>query len=236
MAAGTVSDGDLRGLLDGAPDGRPLAMLYLLDDPEAPTMRIVAFLLRYRQGGFMAILPQVEAVSAVLSVLEAEGAAAPPVYTLTTVPCETPRRRAVGEVDVYLVDFPWDCLAYFRRAATGRSPLTTVPLLSGETVVRPILAQAHAEAWIGTVGDDPDLQDAGLAEYWTAHSEQGDAEAGAANTSTPDRAPGPAKHGPEGPRARAPWKTPRLAPLLGLAGAGRGHWQRCTSDCCRLLA
>ena len=42
---------------------------------KAPTTRVVAFLLRYRQGGFMAILPQVEAVAAILSVLEAEGAA-----------------------------------------------------------------------------------------------------------------------------------------------------------------
>ena len=152
MAAGTVTEGDSRS-------PRQMALLRGVRWHALPARRLRVSNLS--SGGFSPSLPAGGFYG--YTAFEAEGTAAPPVYT---VPCKTPRRRAVGEVDVYLVDF----LGYFRRAATGRSPLTSVPLLAGETVVRPILA----------VGDDPGLQDAGLAEYWTAQSEQGEADAGAA--------------------------------------------------------
>ena len=106
MAASTVTEEDLRVLLDGAPPGRPLVMLYMLDDPEQPTSRVVAFILRYRPGGFMAMLPLTDVVTGILASFETDGSAAPPYFTETGVQCETPRRRMVGEVPVYLVDVP----------------------------------------------------------------------------------------------------------------------------------
>ena len=78
------------------------------------------------------------------------------MFTERLVPCETLRRRAVGDLPVLLVDVPFVHLGYFRKASPGRLNLENIPLLDGATVVRPILegAMAAADAWIASAADD----------------------------------------------------------------------------------
>ncbi|CAE7624475.1 unnamed protein product, partial [Symbiodinium sp. KB8] len=107
MASGTLRQGDVIQLLTNLLDGRPLPLIYLLDDEVNATMRITAFLLKYRAGGFMVVVPDDPAVRALVGGLAEEGVENPFGFSEADIACETPRRRAVGAVSVLLVDVPW---------------------------------------------------------------------------------------------------------------------------------
>ena len=98
---------EVEALVASAPPGRPLPMIYLVDNAEDPAVRITAFLLRLGKGGLMLALPGTDRVASVLAGLCDTDPEAPLLYTPTQVGCETPRRRPVGEITLYFVDVPW---------------------------------------------------------------------------------------------------------------------------------
>ncbi|CAE7764587.1 Scn10a [Symbiodinium sp. CCMP2592] len=165
-------------LLTGAPPGRPLPLVYLIDDDTSPTVRVTAFLLRRRAGGFMVALPNLEQVSELLANLSLSTPDAQLYSTEAAIACETPRRRPVGDVTLLLADIPWAWLGLFRRGTAMRSsPLQLLSIMSGSTVVRPVLESAleAAEVWIASAMEEPDLQES-MGEYATA-AEHGEPEA-----------------------------------------------------------
>ena len=180
MANSTLTPSDVAGLIDGAQDGRPLAMTYFLDSNIEPTKMICAFLLKHRPGGFMTAMPNTPVVEALLQALTGEEVEQPLLYTAADIPCETSRRRAVGNVTAFLVDSPWSLLEYFRKAAFGRgSRLELIVIQAGTTAVRPISSEAGvvADSWVLSAMDDPSQSDAGLGEYVTGVSQgEGGAE------------------------------------------------------------
>ncbi|CAE7804751.1 unnamed protein product [Symbiodinium microadriaticum] len=148
--------------------GRPLPVVYLTDSTANPTVRITAFLLKVRAGGVMVALPGDDLVSELLGNLNDVHPDTPLYFTAVQVACETPRRRAVGELSLNFVDVPWSWLPFLCSGAALRgSQVDLITIKSGETVVRPIFdaAQAAAELWITTALEDPDLQESGLGEY-----------------------------------------------------------------------
>ncbi|CAE7938982.1 unnamed protein product, partial [Symbiodinium necroappetens] len=156
----------------------PLPLVYLLDDDVNPSMRVTAFLLKHRAGGFMVALPNTHAVSGIVTGLSEDGADQPSGFTEAEVACETPRRRPVGSVSVLLVDVPWSGLDLFRRGSSLRSSsLQLISILSGGAVVRPILAAAlaAADAWINQAMAEPELQES-MGEYATAAEEAAEDE------------------------------------------------------------
>ena len=80
MANSTLTASDVAGLIDGAQDGRPLAMTYFLDSSTEPTKMICAFLLKHRPGGFMTAMPNTPVVEALLQALRGRGGATSTVY------------------------------------------------------------------------------------------------------------------------------------------------------------
>ena len=157
-------------LLTGAPAGRPLPLLYFVDDEETPTLRITAFVLKHRAGGFMVALPGLLEVTELLTNLALGSPEAPLLFTEATVACETPRRRAVGDVGLVLADVPWHWLGFFRRGASLRnSELRLLSITSAGAVVRPVLgpALAAADSWVASAQGEPDMQDS-MGEYATA--------------------------------------------------------------------
>ena len=175
MAAGAVRGAlrqqDIEALMDGAPPERPLPMYYFLDNPDNPTMRITAFIVRLRAGGFMVAMPGTDEVGELLSNLSETGdPAAPLLFTPLQVACETPRRRALGEITLHFVDIPWAWLGFLRSGAALRgSTLELVCIKVDGVTARPNSdgARAAADLWVATAIEDPELQDSGLGEYVT---------------------------------------------------------------------
>ncbi|CAE7254443.1 unnamed protein product [Symbiodinium sp. CCMP2592] len=167
---GFASRSEVVRLLTDAPAGRPLPLVYLVDDDSSPQTRITAFLLKHRAGGFMVALPHTAQVHELVSGFSTEAGDTPLGFTEVDIDCETPRRRPVGEVSLIFVDVPWDWLSYFRKGSALRSsPLALVSIQSGGAVVRPVASAAltAADAWITAAAAEPDLQES-MAEYATA--------------------------------------------------------------------
>ncbi|OLP74955.1 hypothetical protein AK812_SmicGene45344, partial [Symbiodinium microadriaticum] len=156
---------DIEALMDGAPPERPLPMYYFLDNPDNPTMRITAFIVRLRAGGFMVAMPGTDEVGELLSNLSETGdPAAPLLFTPLQVACETPRRRALGEITLHFVDIPWAWLGFLRSGAALRgSTLELVCIKVDGVTARPNSdgARAAADLWVATAIEDPELQDSG---------------------------------------------------------------------------
>ena len=122
----------------------------------------------------MTAMPVTEEVRGQLDYLSDESQEEPRFYTEVAIGCETSRRRAVGEVALFLVDSPWSFLGMFTRAVAGRGgEMRTITITSDGAVVRPIPnpAQLAAELWINSVHEDPDALGTGFAEYITAESQ-----------------------------------------------------------------
>ena len=162
-AVAAPSEAALRQLVDTNRPPAPLAQLHLVGETEdAVEWRAAAHILRYRENGFMAVLPHTEQIEAFLGVVSE--AAEPVLSRVLMVECENSRRRALGEAAVLFCDFAWSCLPYFRRPARLRlsaSPFTSV--LADNQPARPVSSSAHvvADAWILEATDD-------LGEYVTA--------------------------------------------------------------------
>jgi len=174
MASRPLTEADVQPLVPSEP-GRPLGFLYLVDAEEHATWRTTAFVLRVRRGGFLVGVPNEDRVLSVLTAMSGDESEEVIVFKLAVVEAETPRRRAVGEIEILLVDVPWSYLGLFRKPAPRATGLPElVPFKKGDVVVRPIRESAigAAEAWISEVIDDP-----ALIEYQTAESQHDD-EAG----------------------------------------------------------
>ena len=109
MASRTLTEAEVRRIIDGARVGRPLLLLYFLEDIEARTWRALAFLLQCRRNGFMVILPPEPRVSEQMQKLidGAGPAVETPIMAELQVDCETHRKRAVGKIKAIFCDFPW---------------------------------------------------------------------------------------------------------------------------------
>ena len=168
MAARALSEDDVRRLTPLEP-GRPLGFLYLLDTEEPPAWRTKAFVLRVRRGGFLVGVPVEPRVSSTITALGSENTEDVIIFRTASVEAETPRRRAVGEVEIILTDVPWSYLGMFRKPAAARASEQPelIPFRKDGVVVRPVRESAigAAEAWINDVMDDP-----ALIEYQTAES------------------------------------------------------------------
>ena len=178
MASGALSQAEIVRLIADAPEGRPLPLVYLVDDEAAPTMRITAFLLKHRGGGFMIAVPNTQVVHDLVSGFATEAGDNPLCFTELDVACETPRHRLVGDVSLLFADVPWSWLGFFRKGSALRaSSLTLVSVVSGSSVVRPLVsaALAAADAWINSAIAEPDLQES-MGEYATAAEIEGEAE------------------------------------------------------------
>ncbi|OLP99118.1 hypothetical protein AK812_SmicGene18347 [Symbiodinium microadriaticum] len=171
VRGGALRREDVEHMVSSHSSGRPLPVVYLTDDLASPTVRITAFLLKVRAGGLLVALPGDDSVNELLANFNESHPDTPLYFSGVQVACETPRRRAVGELMLNLVDVPWSWLPYFRSGAALRgSQLELITIKSGETVVRPVFdaALAAADLWISTALEDPDLQESGLGEYATA--------------------------------------------------------------------
>ena len=127
----------------------------------------------------MVAMPNTPVVEALLQALSGEEVEQPLLFAAAEMPCETSRRRAVGAVQVFLVDAPWSLLNYFRKASFGRaSRLELGVILSGTWVASPVASEAGvvADAWVLSAMDDPSQSDAGLGEYVTGVSQEKEAE------------------------------------------------------------
>eukprot|EP00439_Symbiodinium_sp_Y106_P006048 s5662_g1.t1 len=175
---GALSQAEIVRLIADAPEGRPLPLVYLVDDEATPTMRITAFLLKHRGGGFMIAVPNTQVVHDLVSGFATEAGDNPLCFTELDVACETPRHRLVGDVSLLFADVPWSWLGFFRKGSALRaSSLTLVSVVSGTSVVRPLVsaALAAADAWINSAIAEPDLQES-MGEYATAVEVEGEAE------------------------------------------------------------
>ena len=168
-------------IVDEAVPGQPLPVLYLVGEGEAPEWRALAFLVRYRQNGFMVLLPDdPEVLSRLQSATsdEEETLGTVPAFKTIEVETETSRRRLTGNVSALLADFDWSFLELFRRAASGTARVAggmrLITLKAGEAVVRPLRPSALAvsEVWVNEM-----ISDASLAEYITAEEGAEDDEA-----------------------------------------------------------
>ncbi|CAE7201231.1 unnamed protein product, partial [Symbiodinium microadriaticum] len=176
-----VDQGAVRRLVDEAVPGQPLPVLYLVGEGEAPEWTALAFLVRYRQNGFMVLLPDDPEVLSRLQGAtsdEEETLGTVPAFKTTEVETETSRRRLTGNVSALLADFDWSFLEMFRRAASGTARVAggmrLITLKAGGAVVRPLRTSALtvSEIWVNEM-----LSDASLAEYITAEEGAEDDEA-----------------------------------------------------------
>jgi len=176
MAGRTVNEREVRDLVSSMTPGKPLPLIYFVDASETPAWRATAFLVRCRAGGFMVAVPDDERVTEQLQDLADLAVQDHPLlYAEATMEVETPRRKAVGPLQLYLVDVPWVALGYFRKATSGRGALELIPLTAASgAVVRPLpeAARSASDAWINETGDDG-IPDGDLAEYITAESHGG---------------------------------------------------------------
>eukprot|EP00438_Fugacium_kawagutii_P012109 Skav220358 [mRNA] locus=scaffold609:58746:60963:+ [translate_table: standard] len=157
-----------------AEPGKPLFQVWLEGPPSAEggsvAWRASAYLLRWRAGGFMVVLPLTEDIVAfVANIVDAEGVSLVATFEAPVL-CETPRGRPLETQVVLLADFPWPCASHFKKAAAIR--FTGIPLvrfLDGTAVVRPQQASSWeaSEDWIGKT----DVEEPFLEEYATAAEE-----------------------------------------------------------------
>ena len=140
MAGRLVTEEEIRGLVVAADGARPLGFVYFCDSEEEPTWRATAFVVRVRRGGFFAALPRDDRVQDGLQQL-CEGEEDTVFFSESVIAGETPRRRPVGLVEIFLADVPWRFLPFFRKAVAGRgSGPELIPISQDGTTVRPVKA------------------------------------------------------------------------------------------------
>lgn len=114
-----------------------------------------AYVVRYRAGGFMFLVP---GEADVVEFFEMAGPFDFYAHHQTTVQVETARGRALGSVDVVLVDCPWAALQFFRKMPSlrGEAALAMVKFVHDGVTCRPSREGAlfAAEAWIAENMDE----------------------------------------------------------------------------------
>ena len=86
-------------------------------------VRVAAFLIRLRSGGFMVALPDIEEAAHFLQAQETEaGMEAAAALFAANVMMETPRGRALEEASILLADLIWPLATLFMRGSPLRAP------------------------------------------------------------------------------------------------------------------
>lgn len=158
----------IQALAAQAAGGRtlPTAVLTCVDEVE---FRILSYLVRCRDTGFMVILPALEIVKGFLDKLfvDEEGVNLV-MYREATVQLEDSRSRKFGSGKVLIADFGAECSEHFYKTPVLRGPTMRdlYRITVGESVAKPAAksAQAAADQWIGEVADT----DEGIQEYFSA--------------------------------------------------------------------
>ena len=136
-----LSNAEVAGMVEEGSD-RPLGIIYLVDSGPDPNWKCTAFVLRSRSGGFMVALPLDDRVTSLLQELASDDGDGV-IFREMQVDAETPRRRAVGAINLVLADVPWPRLSCFQRATPGQSGPVLIPMTSEDgTVVRPVKSAA----------------------------------------------------------------------------------------------
>ena len=166
MASRTLTEAEVRRIIDGARVGRPLPLLYFLEDIEARTWRALAFLLQCRRNGFMVILPPEPRVSEQMQKLidGAGPAVETPIMAELQVDCETHRKRAVGKIKAIFCDFPWALQEGSAGAGRYGNPTSTDDRHCRDPPPRG--AGLAADSWVQEVLTG-EITESGLAEYFT---------------------------------------------------------------------
>lgn len=155
--SGEVSEETVRAGLGATAKDR-LAALQLVAGSEGQARTTAAvFLLQCRSNGFLALLPQHDAVLHAIQDFDTEGQDLA-IRDVVTVELETSRGRALGPCNVSIVDLPWSYLPLFRKASARRSGAGGELVLfrsDDNTVARPSLQSAleAARLWIAQVLD-----------------------------------------------------------------------------------
>ena len=120
MASGALSQAEIVRLIADAPEGRPLPLVYLVDDEAAPTMRITAFLLKHRGGGFMIAVPNTQVVHDLVSGFATQAGDNPLCFTELDVACPPVGRGLSRSSSPTFLGPGWDSSA--RGRLFGRAP------------------------------------------------------------------------------------------------------------------
>ena len=167
--APTLDELGLRALWDSVPPSGQLPALFLVlpAKEDGTGLRVTAFLVRIRSGGFMVVLPDfVEVTQFLREQCTSDGSEACAIYP-TEVLMETPRGRVLADGPCILVDLVWEMVALFMRAHPLRSS-STFELLRFALNDQPCRPRrsAVAEQWIHEVMDDDTAGDyvTGLSE------------------------------------------------------------------------
>ena len=124
--APTLDELGLRALWDSVPPAGQLPALFLVlpAKEDGTGLRVTAFLVRVRSGGFMVALPDFVEVSQFLrEQWTTDGSEACAIYP-TEVLMENPRGRVLTEGPCALVDLVWEMARLFMRAHPSRSSST----------------------------------------------------------------------------------------------------------------
>lgn len=164
-AAPRLTEDSLQALWGACGPAGPLPALFLCLPPreDAAAMRVSAFLVRVRSGGFMIALPDVEEAVHFLQGQEAEGEGEGAAFYPVNVLLETPRGRSLGEGGILLVDLIWPLVQHFSRASPLRSQALGEVLrfsFEGQTA-RPNRSSldALADQWIHEAMDEDTAAD-----------------------------------------------------------------------------
>ena len=155
-----MNEDALRVQLEGVGPTGPLPSLF----EDGTLVRVAAFLVKVRSGGFMVALPDLPDVVAFLQDQELElGLEAGAAACVVEVKLENTRGRLLGRASCLLVDLVWELAALFMRA----SPLRAASLVElrkfvvGEQTGRPRRASVleAAEGWIHETMDEDTAAD-----------------------------------------------------------------------------
>ena len=133
----------------------------------------MGYLVFARSGGFMLAVPNQDIVRHTLDSWSEHGAPLAPGFHECTVTLETTRGRAIGEVSINLVDFPWGAANYLWSASQTRKEVKVMGFELLGQIGRPSKGPTYAaaDAWITTGGMDDDT----AADYVTGEELEPDA-------------------------------------------------------------
>ena len=165
-AAQALSEESIRALLGACGPTGPLPSLFLClpNREDGMAVRVAAFLIRLRSGGFMVALPDIEEAAHFLQAQETEaGMEAAAALFAANVMMETPRGRALEEASILLADLIWPLATLFMRGSPLRAPsmVEVLKFQVGEQPARPNRGslETAADQWIHETMDEDTAAD-----------------------------------------------------------------------------
>ena len=165
-AAQALSEESIRALLGACGPTGPLPSLFLClpNREDGMAVRVAAFLIRLRSGGFMVALPDIEEAAHFLQAQETEaGMEAAAALFAANVMMETPRGRALEEASILFADLIWPLATLFMRGSPLRAPsmVEALKFQVGEQPARPNRGslETAADQWIHETMDEDTAAD-----------------------------------------------------------------------------